>query len=300
MPTKLPPIDPALRIGSITLAVSDLSRSADFYERVLGLPSISRDSSGALLGPDRARPLLALTELAKPTAAPPGSTGLFHVAYLHSSRASLAATIRRIAGARWPFDGTADHGVSEALYLSDPDGLGIEIYADRPRELWDRSPDGHGVKMITLPLDLDDLLAEAAPEATARMPADTVIGHVHLKVSDVHRAVAFYRDALGLQEQAQLPSAGFLSAGGYHHHVGVNSWQSQGGQAAPENAPGLRLVELELSDADALAALEHRLGNVDWNSVPTGSAPVRESDERLTLRDPDGHALIFNHPAANF
>jgi catechol 2,3-dioxygenase len=266
---------------------------------VLGLPSISRDSSGALLGPDRARPLLALTELAKPTAAPPGSTGLFHVAYLHSSRASLAATIRRIAGARWPFDGTADHGVSEALYLSDPDGLGIEIYADRPRELWDRSPDGHGVKMITLPLDLDDLLAEAAPEATARMPADTVIGHVHLKVSDVHRAVAFYRDALGLQEQAQLPSAGFLSAGGYHHHVGVNSWQSQGGQAAPENAPGLRLVELELSEADALAALECRLGEVDWNSAPTDSAPVRESDERLTLRDPDGHALAFNHPAAH-
>jgi catechol 2,3-dioxygenase len=299
MPTEIPPIDPALRIGSVALAVSDLSRSADFYERVLGLPSISRDSSGALLGPDRARPLLALTELAKPTAAPPGSTGLFHVAYLHSSRASLAATIRRIAGARWPFDGTADHGVSEALYLSDPDGLGIEIYADRPRELWDRSPDGHGVKMITLPLDLDDLLAEAAPEATARMPADTVIGHVHLKVSDVHRAVAFYRDALGLQEQAQLPSAGFLSAGGYHHHVGVNSWQSQGGQAAPENAPGLRLVELELSEADALAALECRLGEVDWNSAPTDSAPVRESDERLTLRDPDGHALAFNHPAAH-
>ena len=277
MPTELPPIDPALRIGSVALAVSDLSRSADFYERVLGLPLISLDSAGALLGPDRARALLALTELATPTAAPPGSTGLFHVAYLHSSRASLAATIRRIAGARWPFDGTADHGVSEALYLSDPDGLGIEIYADRPRELWDRPPDGHGVKMITLPLDLDDLLAEGPPAATVTMPTDTTIGHVHLKVSDVPRAVSFYRDALGLQEQARLPSAGFLSAGGYHHHVGLNSWQSQGGRPAPENAPGLRSVALELSDVAALEALERRLAEA---TASEDFSRVREADGR--------------------
>jgi catechol 2,3-dioxygenase len=268
MLAELPPIDPALRIGSVELAVSDLSRSTDFYERVLGLPLlISRAQDSALLGPDRERPLLALTQLANPTPTPPGSTGLFHIAWLHPSRAALAETVRRVVGERWTFDGAADHGVSEALYLSDPDGLGIEIYVDRPRERWERPADGHGVKMVTLALDLDSLMAESA-EATAAMDAETAIGHVHLKVSDVPRAVAFYRDAIGLDEQASLPSASFLSAGGYHHHIGVNSWQSQGGRAAPDSAPGLRQVELELSDAAAL-------------------------DKRLSLRDPDGHALTL-------
>jgi catechol 2,3-dioxygenase len=270
MPAELPPIDPALRIGSVELAVSDLSRSTDFYERVLGLALISRAQDGALLGFDPERPLLTLTQLTNPTPTPPGSTGLFHVAWLHPSRAALAETVRRVVAGRWPFDGAADHGVSEALYLSDPDGLGIEVYVDRPRERWERPPDGHGVKMVTLALDLDSLMAEST-EATAAMDADTAIGHVHLKVSDVPRAVAFYRDVLGLDEQASLPSASFLSAGGYHHHIGVNSWQSLGGRAAPDSAPGLRQVELELSDAAALEAL----------------------DKRLSLRDPDGHALTL-------
>jgi catechol 2,3-dioxygenase len=294
MPTELPPIDPALRIGSVALAVSDLSRSADFYERVLGLPLISRDPSGVLLGPDPEHPLLALTELTNPTAAAPGSTGLFHVAYLHPSRGALAETVRRIAGSRWPIDGASDHGVSEALYLSDPDGLGIEIYADRPRELWERPADGQGVRMVTLALDLDSLLAEGAPAASVAMPADTAIGHVHLKVADVTRAVSFYRDALGLQEQARLPSAGFLSAGGYHHHVGLNSWQSQGGRPASESAPGLRSVALELSDVAALRALERRLAEASSAGSSGAFSPARATGEgRLALRDPDGHALTF-------
>jgi catechol 2,3-dioxygenase len=292
MPTEPSPIDPALRIGSVELGVSDLSRSADFYERVLGLPLISRGEDSALLGPDREHPLLALTALADPTPVPPGSTGLFHVAWLHPSRAALAETVRRVVGERWTFDGASDHGVSEALYLSDPDGLGIEIYVDRPRELWDRPADGHGVKMVTLPLDLDDLLATSA-EASAAIGADTAIGHVHLKVADVPRAVAFYRDALGLAEQARLPSAGFLSAGGYHHHIGVNSWQSQGGLPAPASAPGLRLLDVELSDAEVLDALERRLAEGGSEAVG-GSPPVRKREDRIALHDPDGHALVFS------
>ncbi len=238
----------------------------------------------------------SLSPLAHPTPAPPGSTGLFHVAWLHPSRAALADTVRRVVAGRWPFDGTADHGVSEALYLSDPDGLGIEIYVDRPRERWARPPDGRGVKMVTLPLDLDDLLTEGAPEATATMGADTTIGHVHLKVSDVPRAVAFYREALGFEEQAQLSSAGFLSAGGYHHHVGVNAWQSQGGRPAPDSAPGLRSVEFKLRDADALQALERRFAEAKASGHPL---PVHEIDGNLTLRDPDDHTLLFSDPAAH-
>jgi catechol 2,3-dioxygenase len=287
------PIDPALRIGSVRLAVGDLPRSVDFYEQVLGLGLISRDEDSALLGVDAEHPALELTAIDDPTPASPHSTGLFHVAWLHPSRAALAETVQRIAmRGRWPIDGASDHGVSEALYLSDPDGLGIEIYADRPREQWERPADGHGVKMVTLPLDLDDLMAQADGEAAAAMPAQTTIGHVHLKVSDVPRAAAFYRDALGLDEQAQLPSAAFLSAGGYHHHVGLNSWQSSGADAPGERAPGLRQVEFDLPDSGALAALQQRLAEQPPAASQAEDLLVGDR-ERLSLSDPDGNRLKF-------
>jgi catechol 2,3-dioxygenase len=285
-------IDSTLRIGSLALAVSDLSRSADFYERVLGLPVISREGDRARLGVDRERALLELLALEHPTPIPAGSTGLFHIAWLHPSRAALAATVQRVAAGRWPIDGAADHGVSEALYLSDPDGLGIEIYVDRPREQWPRPPGGHGVVMATLPLDLDGLMEEAPAEPAPSMPADTGAGHVHLKVADVSRAAAFYRDALGFDEQAQLPSAAFLSAGGYHHHVGLNSWQSRGGSPPPDSAPGLRLVEFELGDANGLPALEGRLAE-----APGGPFALREEQDGLSVSDPDGHRLTFRSHA---
>jgi catechol 2,3-dioxygenase len=285
----MPTIDPDLRIASVRLAVSDLARSVDFYERVLGLALIERQEHRALLGPDPAHPALVLEDIANPTPRPQGSTGLYHVAWLHPDRASLADSLRRVATGRWRFDGAADHGVSEALYLSDPDGLGIELYVDRPRELWERPTDGRGVKMVTLALDLDDLLAQSVSEPTPAMPADTTVGHVHLQVADVPRATAFYRDALGLEEQAQLPAAAFLSAGGYHHHVGLNSWQSQGGQAAPDSTPGLRLVELELSGPEDLSALERRVAE-----LPAGP-PIPREGGGLLISDPDGQALAFTH-----
>jgi catechol 2,3-dioxygenase len=283
-------IDPSLRIRSASLAVSDLPRAVDFYERVLGLPLISQEQHGARLGPDPERPALLLSDIAAPTPLPPGATGLYHVAWLHPSRAALAETVRRVAVARWPFEGASDHGVSEALYLSDPDGLGIEIYSDRPRELWERPAGERGVNMGTLPLDLDDLLAQFAGEPAGSVDPDTHIGHVHLKVSEVPRAVAFYRDALGLEEQALLPSAAFLSAGGYHHHVGVNSWQSRGSTPAPDSAPGLRGVEFELGDAAAVDALERNVSDALGDSP---AAEGRKDDGRVSLRDPDGQLLSF-------
>jgi catechol 2,3-dioxygenase len=277
-------IDPSLHISSVDLAVGDLSRSADFYERVLGLKPLAQSQDQVSLGAD-GETALRLSPTAEVTRAPARSSGLFHVAWLHPSRAALAATVRRIVQAGWRFDGASDHGVSEALYLSDPDGLGIEIYADRPREQWARPPGGHGVEMVTLALDIDDLLAQA-PEAPApQIAPGTVVGHVHMKVADVARANAFYRDVLGFEEQATLPSAAFLAAGGYHHHVGLNSWQSQGAARAPDSAPGLRNVGFVLGDVAAIEALERQAGS--------DAALVREADDRLSLHDPDGQPLSF-------
>jgi len=289
-PIASPPraIDPSLRIGGARLAVSDVGRSVDFYARALGLPLIAGDEDGATLGPERERPTLALARLEQPSAAPPHSTGLFHLAFLHPSRSSLAGTIEHVIAARWPIHGASDHGVSEALYLSDPDGLGVEIYVDRPREQWRRPAVGEGVEMVTRPLDLDDLLAQGPLEPPLKMSAEVVLGHVHLKVSDVPRAAAFYRDVLGFAEQAHMPSAAFLAAGGYHHHVGLNSWQSRGARPASDSAPGLRLIAFELSSPAALAELEDRLSRQQGGQL----APERRPG-RVYVSDPDGNRLMF-------
>jgi catechol 2,3-dioxygenase len=283
-------IDPGLRLTSVRLAVSDLPRSAEFYERVLGLPLVKLDAGSAKLGPDQEHPALVLEGIEHPTQLSPASTGLFHVAWLHPSRQSLAVSVRRVVGQRWPFDGASDHGVSEALYLTDPDGLGIELYADRPREQWQRPAGGRGVRMVTLPLDLDDLLAQDPGGPVPTIDPGTTVGHVHLKVSEVPRAAAFYRNALGFEEQATMPSAAFLSAGGYHHHVGLNSWQSAGAPAPPDTAPGLRQVKFELSDAGAVDELEGRL-----HDGSAEDAVLRGASGDLSVRDPDGQLLTFTN-----
>ena len=281
------PIDPDLRISSATLAVSDLGRSSDFYEQILGLPVQRREPQRVLLGERHAQPALVLSAIEHPQTPPPGATGLFHIAWLHRTRAGLAETVRRVLAGGQRFEGASDHGVSEALYLSDPDGLGIELYVDRPRERWERPSDGRGVNMVTLPLDIEDLLAQFQDEPGAVIEPDTHIGHVHLKVSDVDRAGAFYADQLGFEEQAHIPSAAFLSAGGYHHHVGLNSWQSAGGSAPPDNASGLRRVQFTLSGEEAVDRLERQLSDAG------GSPVTRDENGSLSVRDPDGQLLTF-------
>jgi catechol 2,3-dioxygenase len=288
-------IDPSLRVASVTLGVGDLDRSAAFYEHVLGLPLIAREGASAQLGTDPQHPALLLEAIERPQRAPAGSTGLFHVAWLHPTRAGLADSVRRVARAGRRFEGASDHGVSEALYLSDPDGLGIELYADRPRERWGRLPDGLGVKMVTLPLDLEDLLAQGSEEPSPAAAPGTAVGHVHLQVADVPRALSFYRDTLGFEEQAQVPSAAFLSAGGYHHHIGLNSWQSRGGAPAPDSAPGLRLIEFEVAEPAALEVLADELGRGSAAAPPDGGpASALATGERLLVDDPDGVPLGFS------
>lgn len=246
----------ATRLGPVRLQVADLERSLDYYERVLGLAVRERSRSRASLAALGAlEPLVELREHRGATPVPRrGRLGLYHFALLVPERAALGAFVVHLdeVGERF---GASDHLVSEALYLHDPDGLGIEVYADRPRAQW-RHRDGELV-MTTEPLDLAGLVRAAAGSPWGGMPSGTTVGHVHLHVGDLERAAAFYHDALGLDKTVwSYPGALFLSAGGYHHHLGVNTWAA-GASAAGENEA--RLVEWEIqvpSSDDAERALE--------------------------------------------
>jgi catechol 2,3-dioxygenase len=204
---------------------------------------------------------------------PPRSTGLYHFAVLVPTRSDLARSLRRIAEQRYPIQGAADHLVSEAVYLADPDGNGIEIYRDRPREEWPRV--AGNIQMATDPLDLYALLGEAegAP-GDGRLPAGTRIGHMHLQIADLAAAERFYVDVLGLDIVVRMPSALFVSAGGYHHHLGLNTWQSRGGSPAPAGSAGLRYFSIRVPDAAELERVTSRLEQAGLSVEQTDGAVV--------------------------
>jgi catechol 2,3-dioxygenase len=276
-------ISPLATMGAVHLTVADLERSLTYYGETVGLKILSRAGPGhAALGAGE-RELLVLVE--QPGAGPgAGYTGLYHFALLVPDRADLARWLANAARDRVPLTGLSDHYVSEALYLSDPDGHGIEIYWDRPREVWEGQV---AERMTTLPLDVDSLLGEldeAELEPFAGLPDGTVMGHVHLKVADVSNTVAFYRDVLGFALMARLgPSAAFLSAGGYHHHVGANTWKSAGAPSPPPASAALRHATIILPDErERLVA---RLDQDRREVRTTAAGPV--------CVDPSGNALLL-------
>ena len=243
------------RLGRVRLQIADLDRSLAFYESILGLRVLDRAGDAAVLGAhDEETPLVELVERPGVRPVPPrGLLGLYHVAFLLPDRAALGRFVRHLAGAGVRA-GSADHLVSEALYLRDPDGLGIEVYADRPREAWRH--DGRQIAMATDPLDVQSLVEAAGDTPWTGAPAGTAVGHVHLHVGDLDRAAAFYHEALGLDKIVWgYPGALFLSAGGYHHHLGTNTWAAGEPPAGEDDA---RLIEWTLvvptaEDAEAAA-----------------------------------------------
>ncbi len=267
------------RLGPVRLQVADLARSLAYYERVLGLRVLARGSQNATLGPQGdATTLVELHE--RPGAAPVprrGRLGLYHFAILLPERAALGRFVRHLAEVG-EYAGMSDHLVSEAVYLTDPDGLGIEVYADRPKSAWRR--DGQQLAMATEPLDVAGLIRAAGPERWAGMPAGTVTGHVHLFVGDIDAAAAFYHAGLGLDKVVwSYPGALFLSAGGYHHHLGVNTWARE---AAPAGEDDARLLEWEVrvpAREDARAALA---------SLARAGALVEGGEDGGVARDPWG------------
>jgi catechol 2,3-dioxygenase len=229
-------LDPATHIGAVELTVPDLDRSVDFYSRVIGLEPLGREDGFARVGAG-GDPLVVLHGDPDAPPRPDRSTGLFHVAILLPDRVELGRALLRLAANRWQLTGVADHLVSEALYLNDPDGIGIELYRDRAREEW--TDDAGNIRMATLPLDLDSIAAEARGETGERVADATRVGHVHLNVADLAASEGFYAGDLGFDVTVRnYPGALFVSAGGYHHHLGMNTWR--GAPPPPEGAIGLR------------------------------------------------------------
>ena len=279
-------IHPNARVGTVRLTVSDLDRSRAFYEQAVGLRATEVDDGGLALGTGAGR---ALIELREDRAAPvpgPRATGLYHLAIVLPTRSDLASALARLAQAGWPSHGASDHLVSEALYSSDPDGNGIEIYRDRPRDQWPRA--GDTLQMSTLPLDLRSVLAELGdgPSPERLAPLGSRIGHVHLQVSDLVAAEAFYSGVLGFEVTVRgYPGALFVAAGGYHHHIGLNTWHSAGASPPPPGSIGLRSFEVELPDEQELRAVLERVQAARIAIEQTGAGPL--------VRDPSGNAVIL-------
>jgi len=277
-------IDAALHCGAVRLVVRDLERSLAYYQDQIGLRLHRREGDAAWLGAGGAD-LLALVEQAGALPVQRGHTGLYHFALLMPDRAALARVLRRLLAARTPIDGASDHGVSEALYLRDPDGHGIEIYRDRPRREW---PFVKGsLAMTTDPLDVRDLLAADRSQAPwDGIAGGTVMGHVHLHVAHLDAAVHFYVDLLGLDLMQRFGGqAAFVSAGGYHHHLGLNTWAGVGAPPPPPNAARLLDFELVVADASALAATVARLQQA---AIPITSVGVG-----WKLTDPAGNHIVL-------
>ncbi|HEV7257455.1 MAG TPA: VOC family protein [Bosea sp. (in: a-proteobacteria)] len=277
-PVKLEALDAPFHIGAVTLRVHDLAGLTAFYRDSIGLGVIEQAPGFATLGVDGE----VLVRLEQGAARRTSPAGLFHLAILLPSRTDLADWLAHAAAARIPLEGASDHLVSEALYLSDPEGNGIEIYRDRPRADWPRR-DG-AIKMATDRLDLNALLAEARPAPYPGMPSGTRMGHIHLCVGDTAEAERFYEGVLGFDLMVRYPGASFLASGGYHHHIAGNIWNSRG--AAPRQAgeAGLDSFELIARDASDFDAMRERLLAAGGTETPLGPSISDPWGNRLVLR----------------
>lgn len=257
-PNTLPRQAP-VHVGTVGLRTRDAEALAAYYRRVVGLTETGRAGNTIWLG-TAGTPLLALTEAEGLSLAPQASAGLYHTAFLLPSRADLARWVGMASMDRLPVDGASDHLVSEAIYLTDPEGNGIEIYADRLQAGWDWT--GGQVRMATEALNVPDLMAELGPVPLPWQgaPAGTMIGHVHLKVGDAEQGAAWWTGQMGLDRVRARRGAVFLSTGGYHHHVAVNEWQSRGAGRVAVGQTGLDFVELRRAETVAPQELEDPWG----------------------------------------
>jgi catechol 2,3-dioxygenase len=279
-----------LRLGPVHLTVADVDRSIDWYERSLGLRLQNREDGKAELG-DGTETVVVVHE--DPEARPAGRhAGLYHYALLYPSREELSRAALRLIETQTPIQGMSDHGTHEAIYLPDADGIGIELAADRALDEWP-SFEEEFARGGPAPLDLDSLLATVEGQSPPDRAGEGLrVGHVHLHVGDVGDGLAFYRDVLGFDERANLGSAAFVSAGGYHHHLAFNTWSGEGVGPPPAHSVGLRHWTVWLPSAEDVAEVRRRVEGAD--------APLEEIEGGFRTRDPWGIAvdLVSAAPAA--
>jgi catechol 2,3-dioxygenase len=251
-------IHPGTTIGKVTLRFSNLKRSRQFYEGILAFHALEQQADRVVLGGQDEQPLLELIEVPGATPQPRRATGLYHVAILFPTRADLGRELLHLADAGLRI-GQGDHLVSEALYLSDPDGNGLEIYQDRPRNTWHWT--NGTVEMATDPVDIESLAAEGTRDAQPWdiLPVGTRIGHIHLQIGDIPTAKHFYHTILGFNITSQFPGALFVSAGGYHHHIGLNTWHSSGANPTPASSAGLQQYVIAIPSEKGLQEIKARL-----------------------------------------
>lgn len=274
-----PTLPAALQLGPVHLVVADLTRARDWYTHHLGLHVMSEDEGTVHLG-DGVQSVLVLTEDRK-AGAPGAQAGLYHVALLYPSRQELARAAMRLATYRTPIEGASDHRTHEAIYLSDSEGNGLELAADRPRDQW---PADLGYSRGPAPLDVANLLATIDGEPLTPQIGDGLrTGHLHLHVGDVDQAIAFYRDVLGFHVTANLGSAVFFAAGDYHHHLGANVWRGRGVGPVSDHVVGLGHWSAVLPTAEDVAGVAAR--------ARAAGAPVVEMDGTVTVADPWGMRL---------
>lgn len=275
-------------IGRVDLRVQDIDRALTFHRDVVGLEVSSRSDTTATLRSPGGEDFLTLESSGVTAPADPTATGLFHTAFRFPTRASLGDALARLVAADLAV-GAGDHLVSEALYIDDPDGNGVELYWDRPVEQWPPPTDDMMVPMATLAVDMHGLLEEGNGRAAVGepAPAGTDVGHVHLQVADVAATTDFYSDVLGLDVTARLgSSAGFFSSNGYHHNIGANTWRSRGSEPAGPERAGLARVVFKVEDPDELEGLKQRLGDA-------ASSVAGTSEGSVVVTDPSGIELQF-------
>lgn len=283
-------MDASMEMGIVSVFVSDLGRSLPFYEGVLGCTVLAHEGNSAVLGGEH--PFLLLTERRGAPPRPEHTTGLYHFALLLPGRVDLAYALRRLLDSGYPVQECTDHGISEAVYLADPDGNGIELYRDRPRSAWPWHNGRLEASEPSTPLNRENLLAEldGVTYNWHRLPPSTRIGHVHLQVDNLTRCTSFYQRILGLERSITgIDGACFFAAGGYHHHIGCNVWMSFGAPPPPRDAPGLHFFTLLLPEQAQVNRLVSR--------IRAAGREVTQYAQSYVLRDPSNNRLLLTAEA---
>ncbi|MED4206346.1 VOC family protein [Neobacillus mesonae] len=270
---------PTVFVGVVNIKVKNLDYSLNFYQNIIGLQVLEKSDRKAVLTTDGETPLLILEQPENVTAKEAGTSGLYHFAILLPTRADLSVFLRHLIQTGYPL-GAADHYVSEALYLNDPDGNGIEVYRDRPSSEW--TWNNGLVDMATEQLDAQGILGESDAEWRG-LPAGTIMGHIHLHVGDLQKAEEFYTKGLGFNVVSYYPQAVFLSTGGYHHHIAINTWQGTGAKQPAENSVGLNWYTIVYPDVESREAVVKNLQQL--------GASVQAEADYVVTSDPSGNRI---------